>query len=86
MSTNYKLYNLEDEIKKYSNENSINTIEQINQHNKHKVRDEFLNLLLNNIYMSPLEATDLEIGIFKFITECASIVRPCYQLSQFKDN
>jgi hypothetical protein len=52
MSTNYKLYNLEDEIKKYSNENSINTIEQINQHNKHKVRDEFLNLLLNNIYMS----------------------------------
>ena len=64
MSTNYKLYNLQDEIKKYSNENSINTIEQINQHNKHKVRDEFLNLLLNNIYMSPLEATDLEIGIF----------------------
>jgi hypothetical protein len=64
MSTNYKLYNLEEEIKKYSNENSNKTDEQINQYNKHKVRDEFHSLLLNNIYMSPLEATDLEIGVF----------------------
>jgi DNA-directed RNA polymerase subunit M/transcription elongation factor TFIIS len=64
MSTNYKLYNLEEEIKKYLNENSNKTDEQINQYNKHKVRDEFHNLLLNNIYMSQLEATDLEIGVF----------------------
>jgi DNA-directed RNA polymerase subunit M/transcription elongation factor TFIIS len=64
MSTNYKLYNLEEEIKKYSNENSNKTDEQINQYNKHKVRDEFHSLLLNNIYMSQLEATDLEIGVF----------------------
>ena len=64
MSTNYKLYNLEEEIKKFSNENSNKTDEQINQYNKHKVRDEFHSLLLNNIYMSPLEATDLEIGVF----------------------
>jgi DNA-directed RNA polymerase subunit M/transcription elongation factor TFIIS len=64
MSTNYKLYNLEEELKKYSNENSNKTDEQINQYNKHKVRDEFHSLLLNNIYMSQLEATDLEIGVF----------------------
>jgi DNA-directed RNA polymerase subunit M/transcription elongation factor TFIIS len=64
MSTNYKLYNLEEEIKKYSNENSNKTDEQINQYNKHKVRDEFHSLLHNNIYMSQLEATDLEIGVF----------------------
>jgi len=64
MSTNYKLYNLEEEIKKFSNENSIKTDEQINQYNKHKVRDEFHSLLINNIYISPLEATDLEIGVF----------------------
>jgi DNA-directed RNA polymerase subunit M/transcription elongation factor TFIIS len=64
MSTNYKLYNLQDEIKKYSTEISNKTDDQINQYNKHKVRDEFHNLLLNNIYMSPLEATDLEIGVF----------------------
>jgi DNA-directed RNA polymerase subunit M/transcription elongation factor TFIIS len=64
MSTNYKLYNLEEEIKKYLNENSNKTDEQINQYNKHKVRDEFHSLLLNNIYMSQLEATDLEIGVF----------------------
>jgi DNA-directed RNA polymerase subunit M/transcription elongation factor TFIIS len=64
MSTNYKLYNLEEEIKKFSIENSNKTDEQINQYNKHKVRDEFHSLLLNNIYMSQLEATDLEIGVF----------------------
>jgi DNA-directed RNA polymerase subunit M/transcription elongation factor TFIIS len=64
MSTNYKLYNLKEEIKKFSIENSNKTDEQINQYNKHKVRDEFHSLLLNNIYMSQLEATDLEIGVF----------------------
>jgi len=64
MSTNYKLYNLEEEIKKFSNENSIKTDEQINQYNKHKVRDEFHSLLINNIHITPLEATDLEIGVF----------------------
>jgi hypothetical protein len=50
MSTNYKLYNLQDEIKKYSTEISNKTDDQINQYNKHRVRDEFHSLLLNNIY------------------------------------
>jgi DNA-directed RNA polymerase subunit M/transcription elongation factor TFIIS len=64
MNIEYKLYNLHDEIQKYSNKNIDKTEENTNQYNKHKIRDDFCNILQKNIYISSLEATDLEIGVF----------------------
>jgi hypothetical protein len=45
MSCEYKLYNLEDEIKKYSD--NINILDEKNENNKHKIREDFVNLLIN---------------------------------------
>ena len=62
MSCEYKLYNLEDEIKKYSD--NINKLDEKNENNKHKIREDFVNLLINNLKIPELEARDLEIGVF----------------------
>lgn len=62
MSCEYKLYNLEDEIKKYSN--NINILDEKNENNKHKIREDFVNLLINKLKIPELEARDLEIGVF----------------------
>ena len=62
MSCEYKLYNLEDEIKKYSD--NINILDEKNENNKHKIREDFVNLLINNLKIPELEARDLEIGVF----------------------
>ena len=45
-SEEYKLYNLEDEIEKYTKiNNTINVNENNNDFNKNKVRDDFLDIL-----------------------------------------
>jgi len=62
MSCEYKLYKLEDEIKKYSD--NINKLDEKNENNKHKIREDFINLLINNLKIPELEARDLEIGVF----------------------
>jgi DNA-directed RNA polymerase subunit M/transcription elongation factor TFIIS len=62
MSCEYKLYKLEDEIKKYSD--NINKLDEKNENNKHKIREDFVNLLINNLKIPELEARDLEIGVF----------------------
>jgi len=62
MSIEYKFYNLEEEIKKYSN--NSNTLNEKNENNKHKIRDDYVNLLINNLKIPELEAKDLEIGVF----------------------
>jgi DNA-directed RNA polymerase subunit M/transcription elongation factor TFIIS len=62
MSCEYKLYNLEDEIKKYSD--NINILDEKNENNKHKIREDFVNLLINKLKIPELEARDLEIGVF----------------------
>ena len=62
MSCECKLYKLEDEIKKYSD--NINKLDEKNENNKHKIREDFVNLLINNLKIPELEARDLEIGVF----------------------
>ena len=62
MSCEYKLYKLEDEINKYSD--NINKLDEKNENNKHKIREDFVNLLINNLKIPELEARDLEIGVF----------------------
>ena len=62
MSCEYKLYKLEDQIKKYSD--NINKLDEKNENNKHKIREDFVNLLINNLKIPELEARDLEIGVF----------------------
>ena len=62
MSCEYKLYKLEDEIKKYSD--NINKLDEKNENNKHKIREDFVNLLINKLKIPELEARDLEIGVF----------------------
>ena len=64
MSIEYKLYDLKEEIEKYSNKDTNIPDEQTNLYNKHKVREDFCNLLQNTLHISTLEATDLEIGVF----------------------
>jgi DNA-directed RNA polymerase subunit M/transcription elongation factor TFIIS len=76
MVSEYTVYNLQEELEKYSNTGSIEVSEikstQENPNNKHALRDEFRNLLINNIGLSELEATDLEIGIFNATIDYAS--------------
>jgi transcription elongation factor S-II len=63
MNNDFKIYKLQEEIDKYSVINNNPDISN-NHYNKHKIRDDFRNMLINNLFISELEATDLEIGIF----------------------
>jgi DNA-directed RNA polymerase subunit M/transcription elongation factor TFIIS len=76
MVSEYIVYNLQEELDKYSNRESVESSEikstQDNPNNKHTVRDEFRDLLINNIGLTELEATDLEIGIFNATIDYAS--------------
>ena len=49
MNYKFKIYKLKDEIDKYS---VINTNQEIsnNQYNKHKIREDFRNMLINNLF------------------------------------
>jgi transcription elongation factor S-II len=71
MNNDFKIYKLQDEIDKYSDINNNPEISN-NQYNKHKIRDDFRNMLINNLFISDLEATDLEIGIFNCTIDYAN--------------
>ena len=63
-SEEYKLYNLEDEIKKYTELNNTIVDDDNNDFNKNKVRDDFVDILRKKLKIPELQAKDLEIGVF----------------------
>jgi len=64
-SEEYKLFNLKDEIKKYTELNNTIVInEDNNDFNKNKVRDDFVDILRKKLKIPELQAKDLEIGVF----------------------
>jgi len=71
MNNDFKIYKLSDQIDKYNAPNNIPEVYN-NQYNKNKVRDDFRNMLINNLFISELEATDLEIGIFNCTIDYAN--------------
>ena len=71
MNNDFKIYKLSDQIDKYNSPNNIPEVSN-NQYNKNKVRDDFRNMLINNLFISELEATDLEIGIFNCTIDYAN--------------
>jgi DNA-directed RNA polymerase subunit M/transcription elongation factor TFIIS len=74
MEIEYKIYNLNDEIDKYNKINSENEaiVVKDNKYNKHKIREDFKNILINNLNIPELEATDLEIGVFNATIDYAN--------------
>lgn len=79
MVSEYTLYNLQEEIEKYSkiehNTENIVVINKDNKNNKHQIREDFKKLLINNIGISELEATDLEIGVFNATIDYANSLK-----------
>lgn len=72
-SEEYKLYNLEDEIEKYTKiNNTINVNENNNDFNKNKVRDDFIDILKKKLKIPELQAKDLEIGVFNATIDYAN--------------
>lgn len=72
-SEEYKLYNLEDEIKKYTElNNTIVVDEDNNDFNKNKVRDDFVDILRKKLKIPELQAKDLEIGVFNATIDYAN--------------
>jgi DNA-directed RNA polymerase subunit M/transcription elongation factor TFIIS len=72
-SEEYKLYNLEDEIKKYTElNNTIVFDEDNNDFNKNKVRDDFIDILKKKLKIPELQAKDLEIGVFNATIDYAN--------------
>jgi transcription elongation factor S-II len=72
-SEEYKLYNLEDEIKKYTElNNTIVVNEHNNDFNKNKVRDDFVDILRKKLKIPELQAKDLEIGVFNATIDYAN--------------
>jgi len=72
-SEEYKLYNLEDEIKKYTElNNTIVVNEDNNDFNKNKVRDDFVDILRKKLKIPELQAKDLEIGVFNATIDYAN--------------
>ena len=71
MNNDFKIYKLSDQIDKYNAPNNIPEVSN-NQYNKIRDRDDFRNMLINNLFISELEATDLEIGIFNCTIDYAN--------------
>jgi len=74
MAIEYKLFDLNDEIAKYEkiNDELIPNTDKNNKYNKHKIREDFKTLLVDNLFISDLEATDLEIGVFNATIDYAN--------------
>lgn len=77
MVSEYVVYNLQEELDKFSNQELTNMSThaknvQENPNNKHELRDEFKKLLINSIGLPELEASDLEIGVFNATIDYAS--------------
>jgi DNA-directed RNA polymerase subunit M/transcription elongation factor TFIIS len=77
MEIEYKVYSLNDEIAKYNKINSECDAVAVkdNKYNKHKIREDFKNLLINNLNIPELEATDLEIGVFNATIDYANTAK-----------
>jgi DNA-directed RNA polymerase subunit M/transcription elongation factor TFIIS len=73
-SEEYKLYNLEEEIKKYTelNNNIVANQDSSNNFNKNKVRDDFIDILRKKLKIPELQAKDLEIGVFNATIDYAN--------------
>jgi DNA-directed RNA polymerase subunit M/transcription elongation factor TFIIS len=76
-SIEYIYYNLVEEIEKYSSIAIADIKEDAkeNQHNKHQIREDFKNMLIQNIDIPELEATDLEIGVFNAAIDYANSLK-----------
>lgn len=74
MEIEYKAYDLNEEIAKYNKINSEigDIVVKDNKYNKHKIREDFKNLLINKLNIPELEATDLEIGVFNATIDYAN--------------
>jgi DNA-directed RNA polymerase subunit M/transcription elongation factor TFIIS len=74
MAIEYKLFDLNDEIAKYEkiNDELIPNTDKNNKYNKHKIREDFKTLLVDKLFISDLEATDLEIGVFNATIDYAN--------------
>lgn len=77
MEIEYKVYDLNEEIAKYNKINSEigDIVAKDNKYNKHKIREDFKNLLINNLNIPELEATDLEIGVFNATIDYANTAK-----------
>ena len=76
MVSEYTLYNLNDEIEKFSKiditlEDKTDKFSE-NKNNKHHIRETFKKLLVDNLGMNELESTDLEIGVFNATIDYAN--------------
>jgi DNA-directed RNA polymerase subunit M/transcription elongation factor TFIIS len=74
MAIEYKLFDLNDEIAKYEkiNDELIPNTDKNNKYNKHKIREDFKTLLIDKLFISDLEASDLEIGVFNATIDYAN--------------
>lgn len=81
MASEYILYDLQEEIAKYSKHDCDGDIDEIhhankeNKNNKHAMRDEFRKLLIDGLDIPELEATDLEIGVFNATIDYANSLK-----------
>ena len=66
MTNEYIYYDLNAEVEKYEKiyEDGKHLEDTVNRYNKHKIREDFKELLMKNLNMKELEVNDLEIGIF----------------------
>jgi len=74
MTNEYIYYDLNEEIEKFKkiNEENKNDADTINRYNKHKIREDFKELLMANLHISELEVNDLESGIFNATIDYAN--------------
>jgi DNA-directed RNA polymerase subunit M/transcription elongation factor TFIIS len=77
MEIEYKTFDLNEEIAKYNKINAENDAPVVkdNKYNKHKIREDFKNILINNLNIPELEATDLEIGVFNATIDYANTAK-----------
>jgi DNA-directed RNA polymerase subunit M/transcription elongation factor TFIIS len=77
MEIEYKTFDLNEEIAKYNKLNAENDAPVVkdNKYNKHKIREDFKNILINNLNIPELEATDLEIGVFNATIDYANTAK-----------
>ena len=71
--SDYKFYNLQEEINKYTKyEDNLDNISIDNENNKHKVRDDFIDILIKKLKLPELYTKDLEIGVFNATIDYAN--------------
>jgi DNA-directed RNA polymerase subunit M/transcription elongation factor TFIIS len=72
-SGDYIFYNLQEEIDKYTKlKDNLDNIIIDNENNKHKARDDFIDILIKKLKLPELYAKDLEIGVFNATIDYAN--------------